>query len=90
MKKNKVYLKQDKANESLIDYKCIWKRKKIEIVQTPFLVKTKPKTGICFDSNNAIPHNTPQHVMYHHDLDVQSILVYWDTLMLHKQNSGFT
>ena len=33
-----------------------------------------------FDSNNAIPNNTPQHVTYHRDLDVQSILVYWDAL----------
>ena len=44
-------------------------------------MKTKPKTDISFDSNDAVPHNTRQHVTYHRDLDVQSILVYWDTLM---------
>ena len=54
--------------------------KKVAIFQTPLLVNTKPKTDISFDSNNAIPHNTPQHVTYHRDLDVRSILVYWDTL----------
>ena len=43
----------------------------------PFLVKTKPKTDISFDSKNNKPHNTPKHVTYHPKLDVRLILVYW-------------
>ena len=52
----------------------------------PFLVKTKPKINISFDSKDAEPHNTPTNVTYHRDLDVGSILIYWHTLMEHVQN----
>ena len=65
-----------------------WNRKKIEIAQTPFLVKTKPKSDISFDSNDAVPHNTRQHVTYHRDLDLLSVLVYWDTLVCAKHLLG--
>ena len=42
----------------------------------PFLVKTKPKIDISFDSKDAEPHNTPTNVTYNRDLDVGSILIY--------------
>ena len=45
-----------------------WKRRKN--IQMPFLVRTKQKIEISFDSNNDKPYNTPQSVIYHHDLDV--------------------
>ena len=38
----------------------------------PFLVKTKQKIDISFDSNKDKPHNTPKHVTYC-DLDTRSI-----------------
>ena len=55
----------------------------------PFLVKTKPKIDISFGSKSDKPHNTPQHVIYHRDLDVRSILVYWDTLKTHLARLTF-
>ena len=55
--------------------------KKIEIIKTPFLVKTKPKIDISFDSKNAEPHYTPKHKTYQLDPDIGSILTYWHTLV---------
>ena len=45
-----------------------------------FLVKTKLKIDISFDSKNAEPHNIPAHVTYHRDSDIGSNLIYWHTL----------
>ena len=65
----------------MIDLKGFLFRKVRENAIMPFLVKTKPKIDNSFYSKNDQPHNTPKHVIYHCDLDVGSILVYWDTLM---------
>ena len=65
--------------------------KKIEIIKTPFFVKTKPKIDISFDSKNAEPHNTPTHITYHRDPDVGSIFIYWHTLVgIGVGNGSFT
>ena len=60
----------------------------MEIIKTPFLVKTKPKIDISFDSKNAEPHNTTTHITYHRDPDVGSILIYWHTLMVGVQGEN--
>ena len=60
----------------------LFNQKKKENAILPFLAKTKPKIDISFDSKGDKPHDTPTHVTYHRDLDVRSILVYWDTLTL--------
>ena len=65
----------------MIDLKGFLFRKIRENAILPFLVKVKPKIDISSDSKNDEPHNTPKHITYHRDLDVQSILIYWDTLI---------
>ena len=54
----------------------------------PFLVKTKSKIDIFLYSKNDKPHNTSKHVTYPRDLDVRSILVYWDTLKRKRNEIG--
>ena len=65
----------------MIDLKGFLLIKIRENAKMPFLVETKPKIDIFVYSKNAKPHNTPKHATYHRDLDVRSILVYWDTLV---------
>ena len=78
--RNSARLKYHKCDESLIDLNDFLSRKIRKNAKMPFLVKTKPKIDIFVYSKNVKPHNTHKRVTYHCDLDVGSIIVYWDTL----------